>query len=138
MCHLSHCHVTFRSQVSVHVAVPTNITSTLTISKKMLAKWNITDFESIYEVSKSCPSAKSYLKFLLNTFPTLDKEHLKLKEVYPQSHMRNIARKACGGSWTYSADVDIIPRDGMADMLQEFYEKEKQSTCKKWVSYLCS
>lgn len=25
-----------------------------------------------------------------------------------------------GTHWLYSADVDIIPRDGMADMLQQF------------------
>lgn len=49
--------------------------------------------------------------------------------------MRNIGRDGCGTHQTFSADVDIIPRDGMDDMLQKFYDDQKiqGKLCKKYV-----
>lgn len=91
------------------------------------------DLKQVVEKGEKCPEAKIYLKYLLETFAPKDKRKLKAKEVYPQNHMRNIGRKGCGTQWTFSADVDIIPRDGMVDMLQHFYGglKIQGKLCKK-------
>ncbi len=124
-CYLSRCHASFQNQVSLHLAVPSGV-SALKVEDDMLKQWNITNLEQVRILGEACPEAKGYLNYLLESFPTLDKEKLRYKEVYPQNHMRNIARKGCGTQWTYSADIDIIPRNGMADMLQEFYDDRKR------------
>lgn len=132
MDYLTNCHSSFESQVVIHLAVPANLT-TLKIDEKILRQFNSSKFTEVWKMKEKCPEAKSYMIYLLSSFPTTDIRKLAYKEVYPQNHMRNIARKGCGTHWTYSADVDILPRDGMADMLQQFYKNLERNgeLCKK-------
>ncbi|ODN01158.1 Beta-1,4-glucuronyltransferase 1 [Orchesella cincta] len=128
---LERCFPAFRDQVSVHLALPASLGPFCFDEDKIVA-WNITNFEEV-EFQNQCHEPKEYMQFLMDAFPTTHKDKLALKEVYPQNHMRNIARKACGTDWTYSTDVDIIPRDGMAEMLQAFYDELQMlsTPCKK-------
>lgn len=107
----------------------------LTVDEGLLSQWNYTwdELEEAHHEGNICPSNKVYLDYLLRMFPTLDKRKLRLKEVYPQNIMRNIARKACATRWTYSADIDLIPSNGMADMIQKFYSELKSNgqVCRK-------
>lgn len=132
--YLTKCYPAFLNQVAIHLAVPASL-AVLKVDDGLLSQWEGITLKEILEKGETCPEAKGYLKYLLDTLPTKDKGKLKYKEVYPQNHMRNIGRKGCGTHWTYSADVDIIPRDGMADMLQKFYEdlKTKRKLCDKYV-----
>ncbi len=131
MSYLTKCHSTVKRQVAIHLALPSNLT-TLNIDADILNQWE--SIRSIWTSGLTCPEAKQHLKYLLETFPTKDKAKLAYKEIYPQNHMRNIGRKGCATQWTYSADVDIIPRDGMADMLQQFYNEQKiqEKLCAKY------
>lgn len=42
---------------------------------------------------QECDKTRDYMVYLLQAFPITQKEKLRFKEVYPQNHMRNIARK---------------------------------------------
>lgn len=52
----------------------------------------------------------------------------KTKNVYPQNHLRNLARKNCQTEYVFLTDVDIIPSSNFANLLNEFL---KSSECKK-------
>lgn len=136
LCYLSRCHPQFNNQVSIHIAVPDQV-GVLNVDETLLRQWNYTwdQVEEAHRTGLICPSNKFYLDYLMRKFPTLSKWKLKLKEVYPQNVMRNIARKACPTQWTYSADIDLIPSNGMADKLQEFYKdlKSGQQSCRMLV-----
>lgn len=53
------------------------------------------NLESILQSAEEqpCDKTRDYMMFLLQAFPVTQKEKLRFKEVYPQNHMRNIARK---------------------------------------------
>ncbi|XP_048511887.1 beta-1,4-glucuronyltransferase 1 isoform X1 [Athalia rosae] len=52
----------------------------------------------------------------------------KTKNVYPQNHLRNLARKNCQTDYVFLTDVDIIPSSNFSDLLNEFL---KNSACDK-------
>ncbi len=120
----------------MHLVVPANL-SALKVDDQILSQWEGVNLQEIKEEGDSCPESKKYLNHLLNTFATKDKRKLRYKEVYQQNHMRNIGRKGCGTYWTYLADVDTIPKSGMADMIQQFYVdlKTENKLCSKWVFF---
>lgn len=44
----------------------------------------------------------------------------RARNVYPQNHMRNLARKNCQTEWIFLTDVDIVPCVNMTTRLDEF------------------
>lgn len=42
------------------------------------------------------------------------------RNIYPQNHMRNLARKNCQTEYVFLADVDIVPSENMSAALDEF------------------
>ncbi|XP_057340227.1 beta-1,4-glucuronyltransferase 1 [Microplitis mediator] len=52
----------------------------------------------------------------------MSKEHnnWRVRNVYPQNHMRNLARKNCQTDWVFLTDIDIIPSIGLANSLNIF------------------
>ncbi|XP_043267823.1 beta-1,4-glucuronyltransferase 1 isoform X2 [Venturia canescens] len=44
----------------------------------------------------------------------------RARNVYPQNHMRNLARKNCQTEWIFLTDVDIVPCINMTTRLDEF------------------
>ncbi len=133
MSYLTQCHSRFMGQVVMHLVVPANL-PTLKVDDEILRQWTGISLEAILKKGKTCPNTKLYLKYLMKMLPTRDSRKLAYKEFYPFNHMRNIGRKGCATHWTYSADVDIIPRSGTADMLQQFYNEHKinRKLCTKY------
>ncbi|CAB0009512.1 unnamed protein product [Nesidiocoris tenuis] len=48
----------------------------------------------------------------------------RLRNPYPQNHMRNLARKNCQSPHVFLTDVDIIPSTNLADGLNNFFKTE--------------
>ncbi|CAL8072141.1 unnamed protein product [Orchesella dallaii] len=123
---LERCYPSFRDQVSIHLAVPSSLDQ-FCFKENVLDTWekNRTVIEN-----KECHEATDLMQLLTSTFPITGSAKLALKEVYPQNHMRNLARKGCTSDWTYSTDVDLIPSEGLAENLQEFYNELKENGIK--------
>lgn len=49
--------------------------------------------------------------------------------VYPQNHMRNVARKGCPSEYVLLLDVDIVPTQGMAQALARFLRRPDVERC---------
>ncbi|KAF6216980.1 hypothetical protein GE061_001331 [Apolygus lucorum] len=48
----------------------------------------------------------------------------RLRNPYPQNHMRNLARKNCQSPHVFLTDVDIVPSTNLADGLNKFFKTE--------------
>lgn len=57
----------------------------------------------------------------------------RIKNPYPQNHLRNLARKNCQSRYIFLTDVDIIPSENLAEGLNSFLQKV---TCKKLCAYV--
>ncbi|XP_034937625.1 beta-1,4-glucuronyltransferase 1 [Chelonus insularis] len=69
---------------------------------------------------------------LSNLVSQISEEHTnwRLRNVYPQNHMRNLARKNCQTDWVFLTDIDIIPSIGLASSLNQFLrDTEKCDKC---------
>lgn len=51
--------------------------------------------------------------------------------VYPQNHMRNVARKGCPSDYVLLLDVDIVPTQGMAQTLARFLRRPDVERCRR-------
>ncbi|ODN01168.1 Beta-1,4-glucuronyltransferase 1 [Orchesella cincta] len=127
---LERCYPSFGNQVSIHLAVPSSLDQ-FCFKEGVLEKWEAN--QATIENKYQCHEVHDFMNLLISTFPITEKAKLALKEVYPQNHMRNIARKGCATDWTFSTDIDIIPSEGLAENLQEFYDslKENRINCEK-------
>lgn len=52
----------------------------------------------------------------------------RIKNPYPQNHLRNVARKGCQNSNVFLTDVDIIPSVNFTESLDKFLRKTKCSS----------
>lgn len=50
----------------------------------------------------------------------------KTRNVYPQNHLRNLARRNCQTEYVFVTDVDIIPSTNLANLLNEFLRNTEQ------------
>ncbi|KAH0557780.1 beta-1,4-glucuronyltransferase 1 [Cotesia glomerata] len=66
-----------------------------------------------------CSRPEATLNDLVNK---ISKEHTnwRVRNVYPQNHMRNLARKNCQNDWVFLTDIDIIPSIGLANSINLF------------------
>ncbi|KAG7204748.1 hypothetical protein KM043_005161 [Ampulex compressa] len=53
----------------------------------------------------------------------------RIRNVYPQNHMRNLARKNCQTDYVFLADVDIVPSFNLTSALDEFLRAEACYKC---------
>uniref|UniRef100_A0A1B0G7E5 Beta-1,4-glucuronyltransferase 1 n=1 Tax=Glossina morsitans morsitans TaxID=37546 RepID=A0A1B0G7E5_GLOMM len=68
-----------------------------------------------------CQYPEKTLRSLL-TLRSTETKRWRLRNVYPQNHMRNLARKGCQTKYVFLTDVDIIPSANIAPLLNEFLE----------------
>uniref|UniRef100_A0A1A9W115 Beta-1,4-glucuronyltransferase 1 n=1 Tax=Glossina brevipalpis TaxID=37001 RepID=A0A1A9W115_9MUSC len=66
-----------------------------------------------------CQYPEKTLRSLL-TLRSTETKRWRLRNVYPQNHMRNLARKGCQTKYVFLTDVDIIPSANIAPVLNEF------------------
>lgn len=79
-----------------------------------IAKWD--------SVAKSfeCDSPVSTLRNLFK-IRTMKSLKWRLNNVYPQNHMRNLARKGCQNKYVFMTDVDIVPSKNIVEHLNNFF-----------------
>lgn len=66
-----------------------------------------------------CLYPERTLKSLL-TLRSSETKRWRLRHVYPQNHLRNVARKGCQTRYVFLTDVDIIPSTNIAPKLNTF------------------
>lgn len=79
-----------------------------------------------------CQHPDLVLKDLLNARTSSD-SRWRIRNPYPQNHLRNLARKNCQTKYIFLTDVDIIPVMNLADELNVFLKKTK---CKGLCAYV--
>lgn len=57
----------------------------------------------------------------------------RIKNAYPQNHLRNLARKNCQTKYVFLTDVDVVPSFGAAASLDKFL---RTVTCKSMCAYV--
>lgn len=50
----------------------------------------------------------------------------RIRNVYPQNHMRNLARKNCQTDYVFLTDVDIVPSSNLSRVLDDFLAGQQQ------------
>ncbi|KAJ8667865.1 hypothetical protein QAD02_009528 [Eretmocerus hayati] len=55
----------------------------------------------------------------------------RIRNVYPQNHMRNLARNNCHSEYVFLTDVDIVPSSNMSKVLDEFLASAEPRACDK-------
>ena len=85
--------------------------------------------------SSESTSCADQLKSLLPAPPPVPIKSLKnvdlLKLLFPQNHLRNVARDGCermGSRYFFLTDIDIIPKPALASQLNEFLRNRKANT----------
>ncbi|XP_072756309.1 beta-1,4-glucuronyltransferase 1 isoform X1 [Anoplolepis gracilipes] len=53
----------------------------------------------------------------------------RIRNVYPQNHMRNLARKNCQTDYVFLTDVDIVPSFNLTVALDEFLRNDNCDKC---------
>lgn len=53
----------------------------------------------------------------------------RTRNVYPQNHVRNLARKNCQTDYVFLTDVDIVPSYNMSTSLDEFLRRDTCDKC---------
>ncbi|XP_023233755.1 beta-1,4-glucuronyltransferase 1-like [Centruroides sculpturatus] len=78
----------------------------------------------------SCSRSRELLIKLLNSRDT-SFQSWRNKVLYPQNHLRNLARNGCETNYHYLTDVDIVPVPGLSEDLDEFLRNLNKTTCAK-------
>lgn len=99
------CYDNIRDNISWHLVMPKD-----QIPNKMKI-----DSSQSFE----CDAPEKILQRLLDT-RSVETIKWRLRNVYPQNVMRNIARKGCQTEKVFLTDVDIIPCVNMTDSLDSF------------------
>ena len=51
--------------------------------------------------------------------------------IYPQNHMRNVARKGCPTDYVLLLDIDVVPTHNMAEALARFLHRPAVANCQR-------
>lgn len=115
------CFDFINDNISFHVLVPQS-TSPLNTSQKHFA----------YTTSFDCHSPKVTLSKMLKT-RSVESLKWRLRNVYPQNHLRNLARKGCQTKYVFLTDVDIVPSENIFTHLSAFL---RSTTCVKMCAFV--
>ncbi|XP_015117133.1 beta-1,4-glucuronyltransferase 1 isoform X2 [Diachasma alloeum] len=110
--YIRRCYPPIRERVTFSLAVPRN---------KVPTK-NPTIFQ--YSEDFQCSRPEATLFELMNKI-SVEHTNWRAKNVYPQNHMRNLARKNCQTNWVFLTDVDIIPSMNLANSLDQFMRRTR-------------
>lgn len=114
------CFPSIRYQVNFHLALPKNrMPKTVNIPHSNLADMD-------------CTRPDFTLQRVLRERTSLTSKW-RVKNPYPQNHMRNLARKNCQSNYVFLTDVDIIPSMRLAEELDKFL---RMSSCLKQCAYV--
>lgn len=116
--YLRHCYPAVRDRVSFHLAFP---------GDRLPTRNN-----PIERSTLDCLRPEAALHQLLKKRSS-ELLRWRLKNPYPQNHLRNLARKNCQTSRVFLTDIDIIPSLDMADGLEVFI---KSDSCSSLCAYV--
>lgn len=107
---LLRCFPAVRDNASFHFIYP--------ISRPPMVSTNL----DIDLVNLTCEEPIESLQRLVRLRP-LAMVQWRERTLYPQNHLRNVARKTCQSMHVFQSDVDIVPRRGLALSLAEFLRR---------------
>ncbi|XP_050092402.1 beta-1,4-glucuronyltransferase 1 [Anopheles aquasalis] len=102
------CFRPIRERVSFHLVLPRDRIAT------HLRSVHVADFTRF-----DCGKPEATLNELLQR-RTPDTSKWRIKNPYPQNHLRNVARKGCQCGYVFLTDVDIVPSVSFAEQLDKF------------------
>lgn len=112
--HVRRCFPVIRDNVSFHFVYP------IKRPPKFLSK--LTNGTSL-----SCSEIHRF-NSIMNWQPDTAQSWKKTL-LYPQNHMRNVARKGCQTPYVFLTDIDIIPRMGLCSLLHQFLQHPPCERC---------
>lgn len=118
--YLQNCFASIRDSITIHLAYP------IKRAPKLVRKFLKSDYTNF-----ACDQPEITLKKLMK-FRTTETIRWRLKNPYPQNHLRNLARKACQNNFIFLTDIDIIPSINFTQNLDKFLRKancSNQSKC---------
>ncbi|KAL1114818.1 hypothetical protein AAG570_007642, partial [Ranatra chinensis] len=116
---LCRCFPVVRERISFHLAFPRN--------KVPLNRFLV---ESTSQLDCLRPEA-ALTELLKLRSPEIVR--WRVRNPYPQNHLRNLARKNCLAEQVFLTDIDIVPSIGLAEGLDEFM---KNVQCKELCAYV--
>ncbi|XP_052564198.1 beta-1,4-glucuronyltransferase 1-like [Culex pipiens pallens] len=111
--YLRNCFKTIRERVSFHLALPKERAPT------HLKSIHVGDFTKF-----DCAKPEATLNDLIK-LRKADTNKWRIKNPYPQNHLRNVARKGCQSTYVFLTDVDIIPSVNFAEHLDKFLRTQR-------------
>lgn len=116
--YLRKCYPAVRDAVSFHLAYPKDRPPSL------LRSWL-----DVQASKFNCAQPEKTLSELMK-YRTAETTKWRIKNAYPQNHLRNVARKGCQNGYVFLTDVDIIPSVNFAEHLNKFLRTTKcQNSC---------
>lgn len=110
---LRKCYPDIRERVSFHLAYPRDKAPT-----------QIKQLSLIDRMPYDCAKPEATLAKLIQ-MRTHDTIKWRSKNIYPQNHLRNVARKTCQSDNVFLTDIDIIPSINMTEYLDKFLRHTK-------------
>ncbi|XP_058067397.1 beta-1,4-glucuronyltransferase 1 [Anopheles bellator] len=111
--YLRSCFRPIRERVSFHLVLPRERPPT------HLQSVHVGDFTRF-----DCAKPEATLNELLRQRRP-DTSKWRIKNPYPQNHLRNVARKGCQSGYVFLTDVDIVPSVSFAEQLDRFLRRQK-------------
>ena len=114
--YLNKCYAPIRNRVVFSLAMP----------KNKLPKRQPSVFEMPEAVD--CVKPEATLNVLMSRISD-EQTNWRIRNVYPQNHMRNLARKNCQSEYVFLTDVDIVPSFNLTGTLEEFLKGDNCEKC---------
>ncbi|XP_064481748.1 beta-1,4-glucuronyltransferase 1-like isoform X2 [Ornithodoros turicata] len=115
---LRSCFPTIRDNFTFHLVFPADHNESLTIVND--------DLPRILQHDSDVPLFCSSYKDLSSYFTGLLKKFGDTRTMFPQNHLRNVAREGCSASqFYYMIDVDAMPQYGLYERLLEFLPRRQ-------------
>lgn len=114
--YLNRCYEPIKNQVTFSLAMPKS-----KLPAKQPKSFQIPE-------NSDCSKPEATLNFLLSEISE-EQSNWRIRNVYPQNHMRNLARKNCQSDYVFLTDIDIVPSHNMAAVLEEFLSNANCEKC---------
>jgi hypothetical protein len=114
--YMRRCYEPIRERVTFSFAVPRN-----RAPKLQPRYYPLPDF-------LDCQKPEGTLTQMTNSISS-EQTNWKIRNVYPQNHMRNLARKNCQNDYVFLTDIDIVPSTNLSRVLEEFLQGNNCEKC---------
>lgn len=109
--YMRRCYEPIRERVTFSLAVPKN-----RVPKNQPRYYPLPDF-------LDCQKPESTLNHMTRVISN-EQTNWRIRNAYPQNHMRNLARKNCQTDYVFLTDVDIVPSSNLSRVLDEFIQSD--------------